>query len=169
MKIKLLITVTVCGLILGCSSTVDNAEAKAKNKPTVSTKAFSLSNEAIIAEDIASLRGKHALRRMSVAPKESKWIKNGDYDVSFESQPPLVPHKSEHMRVTIKDNSCLNCHSNANYKEEEAAKMPSSHFKTRMGKRLKTVSPRRYFCKQCHVSQVDAEPLVGNTYVNTDE
>ena len=26
------------------------------------------------------------------------------------------------------------------------------------------MSPRRYFCNQCHVPQSDAKPLVGNTF-----
>jgi len=149
--------------VFGCTNNDENL-----NNNVEKNKEFSFSSKPM-PEDIGSLRGKHSLRSLSKAPVKMKIINNGDYDVSFEEQPPLVPHKSDYMRITIKDNRCLTCHSNANYKEEEAAKMPSSHFKTRSGKRLKTVSPRRYFCKQCHVSQVDVQPLVENTYVNTDE
>ena len=32
------------------------------------------------------------------------------------------------------------------------------------GKTLSDVSPRRYFCLQCHVTQADAAPLVENTF-----
>jgi cytochrome c-type protein NapB len=34
----------------------------------------------------------------------------------------------------------------------------------RDGEELSSVSPRRYFCNQCHVPQSDAKPLVGNTF-----
>ena len=34
---------------------------------------------------------------------------------------------------------------------------------------LADVSPRRYFCTQCHVEQTDAQPLVENTFVDMDE
>ncbi|MCB1961304.1 MAG: nitrate reductase cytochrome c-type subunit, partial [Rhodocyclaceae bacterium] len=29
---------------------------------------------------------------------------------------------------------------------------------------LSNISPRRYFCNQCHVPQFDAKPLVENTF-----
>ncbi len=119
--------------------------------------------------EVYSLRGVNSITDLSTPAEKSKWIKNGDYDRNFESQPPLVPHKSTHMKTTLSKNRCLGCHSNENYREQEADKISSSHFMTRDGKRLKTLSPRRYFCKQCHVPQVDAKPLIENTYVNTDE
>jgi nitrate reductase (cytochrome), electron transfer subunit len=31
------------------------------------------------------------------------------------------------------------------------------------------LSPRRYFCTQCHVSQVDAKPLVGSTFLAIED
>ncbi|MBW5291278.1 MAG: Nitrate reductase cytochrome c550-type subunit [Candidatus Ruthia sp. Asou_11_S2] len=168
MKIKLLIVTIACVFLLSCSGTSDDSVVgHSKNEKQVDIQAFV--NAPITSEDIASLRGVHSLRGLSIAPTTNKWIKNGDYERNFDLQPPLVPHKSEYMRITLKSNKCLDCHSNANYREEEAAKMPSSHFKTRSGKRLKKVSSSRYFCKQCHVSQVDTKPLIDNVYINTDE
>ncbi|WP_349681035.1 nitrate reductase cytochrome c-type subunit [Thalassospira xiamenensis] len=38
----------------------------------------------------------------------------------------------------------------------------------RDGQFLAAVSPRRYFCTQCHVSQRQVEPLVGNSFVDID-
>lgn len=172
MKFKLLIVMVTAIFVFSCTndsgSSNDNVKPSKTSKTSKTSQAFSFSSKPT-PEDIGSLRGKHSLRSLSKTPVKMKIIKEGDFDVNFEAQPPLVPHKSDYMRVTLNNNRCLACHSNANYREEEAAKMPSSHFKTRSGKRLKTVSPRRYFCKQCHVSQIDAQPLVGNTYVNTDE
>ncbi len=36
------------------------------------------------------------------------------------------------------------------------------------GQTLATVSPRRYFCNQCHVVQTEAQPLVGNDFIDID-
>lgn len=169
MKTQLLMITLLCGSVTGCLNTEKkpNVEVQGKQKTQHLMQIFA--DTPIVDEGIASLRGIHSLRKNSVAPTKKKWITAADFDVNFDSQPPLVPHKSEYMRVTLDNNRCLGCHSNANYKEEESAKMPASHFKTRAGKRLKTVSPRRYFCQQCHISQIDAKPLIENTYVNTDE
>jgi len=30
------------------------------------------------------------------------------------------------------------------------------------------VSPRRYFCEQCHVVQLEVAPIVGNDFVDID-
>ena len=44
-----------------------------------------------------------------------------------------------------------------------------THFVDRDGQVLATVSPRRYFCTQCHVPQTDAKPLVENDFRDIDE
>ena len=44
-----------------------------------------------------------------------------------------------------------------------------THYMDRDGQSLATVSPRRYFCNQCHVSQTDVVPPVRNTFVDMDE
>ena len=45
-----------------------------------------------------------------------------------------------------------------------ATKVSVTHFRAREGQELDNVSPRRYFCTQCHVAQTDAKPLVENTF-----
>ena len=40
--------------------------------------------------------------------------------------------------------------------------MSVSHYMDRDGNFLAEISPRRYFCEQCHVVQFDAKPLVEN-------
>ncbi|MBT3186492.1 nitrate reductase cytochrome c-type subunit [Candidatus Thioglobus sp.] len=119
--------------------------------------------------DVGSLRGTHALDDFSLMPPVGKWIKDADFTRSFIDQPPLIPHKTKGMRITMKKNKCLSCHSNENWRDADAVKMTASHFMTRSNKRLKEVSPRRYFCTQCHVPQVDNKPLIGSDYVNTAE
>ncbi len=43
-----------------------------------------------------------------------------------------------------------------------------THYMDRDGNVLGDISPRRYFCEQCHVAQADAKPLVENTFVNLE-
>ena len=43
-----------------------------------------------------------------------------------------------------------------------------THFMNRDGQFLASVSPRRYFCTQCHVTQQDLNPLVDNDFVDID-
>jgi len=76
----------------------------------------------------------------------------------YVQQPPLIPHTIANY------NKCMDCHSWTRYKETGATKVSLTHFKDRDGKELSNISPRRYFCTQCHVPQTNARPLVGNTF-----
>jgi len=82
----------------------------------------------------------------------------------FVQQPPLIPHKTTGYTITMNFNKCLDCHAWSRAKETGATKISVTHFKTMDGQELTSVSPRRYFCEQCHVPQSDAPPLVGNTF-----
>lgn len=82
----------------------------------------------------------------------------------FVQQPPLIPHTIEGYLVSKEFNKCLDCHAWGRSKEAKATKISITHFKTREGAEMSSVSPQRYFCNQCHVSQTDAKPLVGNTF-----
>ncbi|HRG71397.1 MAG TPA: nitrate reductase cytochrome c-type subunit [Thauera aminoaromatica] len=82
----------------------------------------------------------------------------------YVQQPPLIPHKVEGYEVTINFNKCMDCHAWSRYKESGATKVSLTHFKDRDGGELSNISPRRYFCMQCHVPQTDAKPLVGNKF-----
>lgn len=44
----------------------------------------------------------------------------------------------------------------------------TSHYMDRDGNFLAELSPRRYFCLQCHVSQVPQNPLVENRFIDVD-
>lgn len=83
---------------------------------------------------------------------------------TFEQQPPLIPHKAETMKINFKTNQCLECHDRPFYKEEKAPKIGDSHYKDRDGKEMNKVSMARYNCNQCHVPQVNAPPLIANTF-----
>lgn len=85
-------------------------------------------------------------------------------DRDFVQQPPLIPHTIAGYQITKNFNKCLDCHAWAKTQTSGAPKVSVTHFRTREGTELDNISPRRYFCVQCHVPQTDAKPLVGNTF-----
>lgn len=82
----------------------------------------------------------------------------------FVQQPPLIPHSTRGYQITKNFNQCMDCHAWSRYKEAGATKVSITHFKDRAGDELSNISPRRYFCTQCHISQKDVKPLVNNTF-----
>lgn len=82
----------------------------------------------------------------------------------YVQQPPLIPHKIEGYEVDKNFNRCMDCHAWSRYQETGATKVSLTHFKDRDGGELSNISPRRYFCMQCHVPQTDAKPLVPNSF-----
>ena len=82
----------------------------------------------------------------------------------FVQQPPLIPHTTRDYQITKNFNKCMDCHAWGKTRETGATKVSVTHFKNREGQELSNISPRRYFCNQCHVPQSDAKPLVGNTF-----
>ncbi|UJF16919.1 nitrate reductase cytochrome c-type subunit [Vibrio sp. SS-MA-C1-2] len=85
-------------------------------------------------------------------------------EADYVYQPPLIPHNIRHYEVSLNVNKCLACHSWKNADEMGATKISVTHFISRDDEVLSDVSPRRYFCLQCHVPQKDAKPLVENEF-----
>lgn len=86
----------------------------------------------------------------------------------FVQQPPLIPHTTKGYNITKNFNKCMDCHAWSRYKDTGATKVSLTHFKTSAGTELSNISPRRYFCTQCHVPQTDAKPLVANKFQRAD-
>ncbi len=111
---------------------------------------------------VFSLRGDSPLNAGSVGVMDKKW-RDGEGTVvrSYPQQPPLIPHTIVDYTITKGNNDCLMCH---DWKSElpGATKIGVSHFVNRDGQALSSISPRRYFCTQCHVPQRDVNPLVSN-------
>jgi nitrate reductase (cytochrome), electron transfer subunit len=89
---------------------------------------------------------------------------HGPSDRDFVQQPPLIPHTIQNYQITKNFNKCMDCHAFQKAKASGATKVSVTHFKNREGQELDNISPRRYFCTQCHVPQTDAKPLVENTF-----
>lgn len=85
---------------------------------------------------------------------------------TYEQQPPVIPHATENFdEITLEENQCLSCHDVDQYKKKNAPKIGDSHFRNQQtGELMKQVSSARHNCVQCHVPQVDAPPLVENTF-----
>jgi cytochrome c-type protein NapB len=114
---------------------------------------------------IKSERGSTELTTEAEAAPLKNFRKDSEpYDRQYMHQPPLIPHDIRNYEVDTKVNKCLACHSFKNASAMKAPKISPTHFETRDGMTIGEVSPRRYFCLQCHVPQTDAKPLVENTF-----
>lgn len=100
------------------------------------------------------------------APELPRFINDKDnIPRTFEQQPPLTPHINDRYPINLQENKCLECHMKQPGKDEaKSVVMSDSHFVDRNGNKLDHPAGSRYFCNQCHVPQIDAEPLVGNDF-----
>lgn len=114
---------------------------------------------------VQSLRGSEELDANNTADSLKRVPRDREtFERDYLHQPPLIPHQIRGYKVDLNSNKCLSCHSWTNYKKTGATKISMTHFETRDGQQLSDVSPRRYFCNQCHVPQADAKPLVDNSF-----
>ena len=122
--------------------------------------------EGIHEDDIATLRQGHALSEMDENP--SALLNPSNTDIrkvrAYPMQPPAIPHKTDDYQVDLRANKCLSCHARDRIEDSQAPMISVTHFMDREGNFLADVSPRRYFCTQCHVTQVDKKLLVENTF-----
>jgi len=86
----------------------------------------------------------------------------------WPEQPPTIPHAIDGYQVTSNANRCMVCHSRAGAEQFQAPMVSVTHYQDRDGQVLAQVSPRRYFCNQCHVVQTDARLLVENDFLDVD-
>jgi len=118
---------------------------------------------------VSSLRGVDVAAADPAPPVEKTYVGKrpgvGQLIVrTFEGQPPLVPHAVENFdEINVKENQCLECHSPETAKAKNAPPVLDSHLV--VGKN--TINDARYQCDTCHVPQVDAPPLVANSFVGT--
>ncbi|MCP5207754.1 MAG: nitrate reductase cytochrome c-type subunit [Hahellaceae bacterium] len=118
---------------------------------------------------VQSLRGAEELDSNNAAEEMKRIPRDrATFERDYLHQPPLIPHQVRGYQVDLNSNKCLSCHSWTNYKTSGATKVSLTHFDTRDGQQLSDVSPRRYFCMQCHVPQADAKPLVDNSFKSVD-
>ncbi|KGJ90562.1 nitrate reductase cytochrome c-type subunit [Colwellia psychrerythraea] len=85
---------------------------------------------------------------------------------NYPMQPPVIPHTIRSYEVNRYNNKCMSCHSRQRTEKSQAPMVSVTHFMNRDGNFLAEISPRRYFCNQCHVTQLDTKPLVENTFTD---
>ncbi len=119
--------------------------------------------------DVVSLRGHNPLDEEAKIPTLKRWQHDREPIArNYLQQPPIIPHKIHRYTIDRRSNKCLTCHSWRSYKESGATKISLTHFRDRDGNELSSVAPRRYFCTQCHVPQVEAPPLIENQFTPVD-
>ena len=80
----------------------------------------------------------------------------------------MIPHQIDNYQIDLNANRCMTCHSRTAVEVSQAPMVSVTHFQNREGQVLAAVTPRRYFCTQCHVPQTDVQPIVGNDFQDVD-
>ena len=126
-------------------------------------------NVAHAQQSIATLRENVPLAENGDPVPFPKVINNDLRQVrNYPEQPPLIPHKIDGYQIDTNFNQCLECHRRAATGVTQAPMVSITHFMNRDNQFLASVTPRRYFCTQCHVVQSDSLPLVENTFLDVD-
>ena len=119
--------------------------------------------------------GLDAMRRgaeldKEIAPPPMARVENTDIrrNRAYPMQPPTIPHSIDNYQIDRNSNRCMLCHARANADKFQAPPVSVTHYMDRDDQFLATISPRRYFCNQCHVVQTDAQPLVANGFKDID-
>nr|WP_087017047.1 nitrate reductase cytochrome c-type subunit [Thaumasiovibrio subtropicus] len=121
---------------------------------------------AVVMAQVQSLRGNQDIGDTNTAPSIKVVPKQHDkYALDYVNQPPLVPHAVENYQINQANNACLQCHDVDTYRQTGAPRISPTHYMDRNDVMLTEVAPRRYFCLQCHVTQSDTQPLIGNDFV----
>lgn len=87
---------------------------------------------------------------------------------NYPEQPPTIPHNIRDYQIDRNFNMCLTCHSRSASPQTGAPMVSITHFYDRDGQALAAVSPRRYFCVQCHLPQADVKPARSNNFQSID-
>ena len=127
----------------------------------------------IAADDMSgiysALRGRTALTDEADPPR---MLPQANMDIrqirNYPEQPPVIPHTIESYQIDKNVNQCLSCHARARTGDSQAPMVSITHFMDRDGQFLASVSPRRYFCNQCHVPQHPVDSPVENGFVDVD-
>ena len=124
---------------------------------------------AYAAEPLTTLRST-APDQESAAPRITNFEDNSvKRPRNYPEQPPTIPHDIEGYQIDRNANKCLSCHARSRTGESGAPMVSITHFMDRDNQFLAAVSPRRYFCTQCHVPQKEVKPLVDNDFVDIDQ
>lgn len=141
----------------------------------ISTLAFFSLAHIVLAEtiedkDLASFRqGEKIAEQQKTTPIAKPIVNDVKVARNYPMQPPIIPHNVRDYQVDLRVNKCLSCHSRKRVGDSQATMISVTHYMDRDGNFLADISPRRYFCNQCHVVQHDEKPIVDNDFVDMDK
>jgi cytochrome c-type protein NapB len=119
--------------------------------------------------ELTGLRGPTPLTESATPPPLPREVNDDRRQPrNWPEQPPVIPHSITGYQITLNANKCLSCHGRQFTGQSQAPMISVTHFQDRAGQVLAAVSPRRYFCTQCHVGQNEVEPMVGNDFEDID-
>ena len=141
-------------------------------KPVVLALAIVLvaASTSLLAQTVSSeLRGSTPLNEEGPAAPMTPMRNTSEKEVrNYPEQPPVIPNSIEGYQIDINGNKCLSCHARARTAESLAPMVSITHFMDRDGQFLASVSPRRFFCTECHVPQNVVKPPVDNDFIDID-
>ncbi|WP_438464333.1 nitrate reductase cytochrome c-type subunit [Marinomonas sp. PE14-40] len=119
---------------------------------------------------VATMRD-NILLTEEVAPPAIANVENKDLKRmrDYPQQPPTVPHIISKYQIDKNVNQCMDCHARDKASEVQATPVGVSHYLNREGEYQAGMSPRRYFCTQCHVTQTESKPLIDNEFVDVND
>jgi cytochrome c-type protein NapB len=124
----------------------------------------------VVADEIATLRDGLPIDE-EAEPAPIPLVVDGDIRTkrNYPMQPPLIPHDIRGYEVNLQANKCMTCHARRRTEESQAPMISVTHYMDRDGNFLAEISPRRYFCNQCHVTQTATRDVVENEFKDMDE
>lgn len=135
----------------------------------VALAAIAITVSTAFAAELTGLRGAVPVDQEVAPPPIANEINDDKRQQrNYPEQPPIIPHQIRDYQITLNANKCLSCHSRQFTAQSQAPMISVTHFMDRDGQILASVTPRRYFCTQCHVGQSDTPPLVDNTFRDID-
>src|SRR5262252_9945568 len=130
---------------------------------------LTLAPAGVFAQSFSALRGSTPLDQEGPAPAMTPEQNTAVREPrNYPEQPPVIPHSIEGYEISLRANKCLSCHARTRVQESQAPMISITHFFDREGQTLASISPRRYFCTQCHVPQHNVELPVANEFVDID-
>jgi len=135
----------------------------------LATALIAMASSAVTAETFSALRGSTPLDQEGPPPAMTPALNTSVREPrNYPEQPPVIPHSIEGYEVSTNANKCLSCHARTRVHESQAPMVSITHFFDRDGQVLASISPRRYFCTECHVPQHNVRPPVENDFVDID-
>jgi cytochrome c-type protein NapB len=124
---------------------------------------------ALLAQSNLGLRGPTPFEQEATPQSMTPMRNTTEREIrNYPEQPPLIPHAIDGYQVDLNGNKCLSCHARSRTAESQAPMLSITHFMDAEGQFLASVSPRRFFCTQCHVPQYESKAPIDNDFVDID-